>query len=61
MCLKCSLSILNGKSSECLKNYFLGSGVNYASYYAGVKKASILQKNCSSFREMKTKFRNSNL
>lgn len=39
---------------------FLGSGVNYASYYAGLKKASVLQKNCSNFREMKAKFRNSN-
>lgn len=38
MCLKCGLSVLNGKSSECLKNYFLGSRVNYASHYAGVKR-----------------------
>lgn len=50
MCLKCGLSVLSGKSPECLKNYFLGSGVNYASHYAGVKKPSILQKYCSNFR-----------
>lgn len=58
--MQCSLSVLNEKPSECLKNYFLGSGVNYASYYTGVKKASILQKNLGNFREMTAKFRNSN-
>lgn len=43
MCLKCSLSVLSGKSPECLKNYFLGSGVNYASHYAVVKNLLVFK------------------